>query len=48
MIVRAVRQESGASSGAAAPSPPPQLAQLLRYLLLLHQHQAHSGFHPYW
>lgn len=47
MVARAARQE--AACGDAAPRPAaPQLLQLLRYLLLLHQHQHHSGFHPYW
>ena len=39
--VRAVRQQAGSFADS-------QLAQLLRYLLLLHRHQAHTGFHPYW
>ena len=41
MVVRAVRQEAGSFGDC-------QLSQLLRYLLLLHRHQAHTGFHPYW
>ncbi|EFN53350.1 expressed protein [Chlorella variabilis] len=40
MVVRAVREEVGCGGT--------QLAQLARYLLLLHQHQHHTGFHPFW
>ncbi len=40
MVVRAVREEVGCSH--------PQLNQLMRYLLLLHRHQHHTGFHPFW
>lgn len=47
MLARAVRQENGGYSGAQGAAAS-QLPKLLRYLLLLHQHQAHSGFHPYW
>lgn len=45
MVARAARQE-GASSGGdsgGAPGAQPSLPLLLRYLLLLHQHQHHSG-----
>ncbi|KAL4859135.1 Huntingtin-interacting protein K [Chlorella vulgaris] len=40
MVARAVRLETGSTAS--------KLAQLLRYLLLLHQHQNHSHFHPCW
>jgi hypothetical protein len=40
IVARAVRLETGSTAS--------KLAQLLRYLLLLHQHQNHSHFHPCW
>lgn len=40
MVARAVRQHVDCSATT--------LALLLRYLLLLHRHQQHLGFHPYW
>ncbi|KAL4458873.1 hypothetical protein ABPG75_013738 [Micractinium tetrahymenae] len=46
MVARAARQECSSGGGLAAAQP--SLAELLRYLLLLHQHQNHSGFHPHW